>query len=454
MEKRIGKFAFASMLFFSCVLRGWAENGQNFSGTLPVIYIQTESPVNSKEDYVSGSCYIDAMAEDEYQSLGTIDNQIPLQIKGQGNYTWKSFDKKPYHLKFDKKVDPLGMAKSRHFVLIANADDNLAFLRNTVGFELSRRIGLAYTPRQVPVEVVLNDDYIGLYMLTENIRVEQNRVNIELQHDMENEPEYITGGWLIEIDNYGEEGQVVISECNGQWLRFSMHSPEFLSAEQRSYITTLLEKTNTAIYSVDKNNQEWEKYIDIDSLARFYIVHEILDNIESFHGSCYLHKQSGTDTKLIFGPVWDFGYSLQRSCNKLIFQDVPLHQHWISEIYMYPRFQKLVIELWSQFLKGENYNLNTYIDDFVSLIGEASVCDYKRWPQYGTSNIEERKEEFKRCMIEKVTFLCDEWGGNVNDFIPPENRICYSLNGQKIIGSPAVPGIYVRDGKKYVISRR
>ena len=389
---------------------------QAYSGTLPVLFIKTDAPVTSKETYVGATCYIDALGLEGYTSLGTADEPLTLQVKGRGNWTWKDFAKKPYRLKFNEKVKPLGMRKSRHFVLMACADDNLGFLRNTVGLELSRRLSLAYTPWQEPVEVVLNGDYIGLYMLTEKIRVATKRVNIVEQADLETDPDSITGGWLFEIDNYDEDGQVVITEGNGQKLRFTMHTPEVLSGEQRSYITGLLTATDRAIYASDKRSTGWEQYIDIDSLVRYYIVQEVMDDAESFHGSCYIHKERGDDTKLIFGPVWDFGNAFQRGYDRFIYQDPPFGQSWIGEIARFPRFQERVKEVWRPFLGRQYPGLDEYIDRFIARIATASLCDARRWPSYGTTNIEERKSEFKRRMGEKVAFLTRQWGEGI-DFV-------------------------------------
>ena len=401
---------------------------QAYSGTLPVLFINTDAPVTSKDIYVSGTCYIDNMGLEGYEPLGTAEEPLLLQIKGRGNWTWKDFAKKPYRLKFNDKVKPLGMDKSRHFTLMAHADDNLGFLRSTVGFELSRRLGLAYTPRQEPVEVVLNGDYIGLYMLTDKIRVAKDRVNIVEQADLETAPENITGGWLVEIDNYEEDGQVCITEGNGAKLRFTMHTPEQLSDEQRQYITGLLTATDRAIYANNKNSTEWEQFIDMDSLVRYYIVQEVMDDAESFHGSCFIHKERGEDTKLIFGPVWDFGNAFQRGTDKFIYQDPPFGQNWIGEIARFPRFQERVKEVWRPFLGGSlllpshlrgngivsGYpGLDAYIDDFIDRIATASLCDARRWPNYGTSNIGERKNEFKRRMGEKVAFLTRQWGEGI-----------------------------------------
>ena len=181
---------------------------QSFSGTLPVLYINTENPVDSKDNYVHGSCFLNVPNGSAYSPLGSEEAPLSLWIKGRGNYTWSAFEKKPYRLKFEEKVTPMGLTQSRHFVLMANADDDYATLRNTVGFELSRLMGLDYTPSQRPVELVLNGDYKGLYMLTEKIRVAHDRVNIVEQDNRETDPYNITGGWLIEIDNYDDDQQI------------------------------------------------------------------------------------------------------------------------------------------------------------------------------------------------------------------------------------------------------
>lgn len=433
---------------------------QAYSGTLPVIFINTEAPVTSKETYVSATCYIDAMGQEGYTSLGTAGEPLSLQIKGHGNYTWKDFAKKPYRLKFDEKVKPLGMKKSRHFVLMACADDDQAFLRNTVGLELSRRLKLAYTPWQEPVEVVLNGDYIGLYLLTEKIRVAKNRVNIVEQDDLETHPDSITGGWLIEIDNYDAAGQVVFNEGNGARLRFTMHTPEQMSTQQRNYITSLLTATDHAIYAADKQDTTWEQYIDIDSLVRFYIVQEVMDNAESFHGSCYIHKQRGDDTKLIFGPVWDFGNAYRRGYDRFVYQDAPFGQNWIGEIARYPRFQERVKEVWRPFLGQKFPGMEGYIDDFIARIATAAICDARRWPQYGTGNVEERKNSFKRRMNEKVAFLTRQWGEGISGIAELVNDEAsttarregwYTLGGHRLPARPARPGIYLHDGCKVAI---
>lgn len=389
-------------------------NDIGYSGTLPVMYINTDGGVEitSTEDYVNATYYLDNMGIEGIESIASPDSAFALQIRGRGNYTWRDFDKKPYRLKFDKKAAPLGMNKSKHFALLAHADDQMAFLRNTVGFELSRRLGLKYTPAQQPLEVVLNGKYIGLYFLTETIRVAKDRVNIVEQPDTATDATTITGGWLVEIDNYDETEQVRITEGNGEVIRFTYKTPEILSSQQERYLRTQMIAANSAIYSTDKSSETWEHYIDMDSLARFYIVQEVMDNAESFHGSCYLHKDQGK-TKWIFGPVWDFGNSYRRDNGFFIYQYTPFGQTWIGEIAKYPRFQQKVVEVWQQF-KGNDYEgLDEYIDSFVNQIYSASQSNYIRWPQYGNGDIEWAKDEFVKSLDNRIAWLVSQWGEGV-----------------------------------------
>ena len=92
------------------------------SGTLPVLYIQTENSaaITSKEDYINATYYLDNMGLSDYQSIGTKTEPLDMEIKGRGNYSWTGFDKKPYRIKFDKKQNLFDMGKAKKWILLAN----------------------------------------------------------------------------------------------------------------------------------------------------------------------------------------------------------------------------------------------------------------------------------------------------------------------------------------------
>lgn len=384
------------------------------SATVPVFYLNTEgnAPIVSKEEYLNGTLYIDALQNEGYSSAGSAASPIVTEVKGRGNWTWKGFDKKPYRIKMDKKASLLNMTTDKSYNLLAHADDNYGFLRNTAGFALSRYFGMRYTPTQEPVELVLNGKYNGLYFLTDHIKVSSNRVKITEQDDNETDPTAVTGGWLLEIDNYDEDPHITIYKKDeyGEPMWFTYKSPEELSYQQEAYITNFLNMANDAIYAEDKSSTEWEKYVDMDTLVNYYLIYEILGNREGFHGSCYLHKEKGANTKLIFGPVWDFGNTLWNMDNTFIYEDYPYGIKWIDEIAKFPRFQAAVRKRWQETRGDLVPYLRKEVNAFIDKIVYASQCDCKKWPEYGNANVLERKDAFMKLITDRLAWLDTQFG--------------------------------------------
>lgn len=426
---------------------------QRISGTLPVVYVNTENgtPITSKEEYLTADCWIDPL-NTGHEAVGSESEPLLLQIRGRGNYTWVGFDKKPYKLKFDKKQKILGMKKSKHFALLAHADDNLGFMRNTLGFELSRRLGLPWTPGQQPVELVLNGDYRGIYFLTENIRVDEDRVNIVEQPDNATDPQQITGGWLVEIDNYDSDPHVTVKD--GRYDVFITYkTPEVLSSAQEKYLKDQMQKLSDMFNSSQKSTSPWEEYVDLDQLVRYYIVQEILDDAESFHGSCYLYKDMGELEKWKFGPVWDFGNSFRRGDSQLfIYEYPPYGQTWIGEIAKFDSFQKKVKEVWQEFINEDYEGLASFLNDFKNQISSAAVSDSRRWPNYGNSNIQADYDNFMGLVSRRVKWLNDQWGDGKDipapDPIPTEVYLRGDFNNWRL-DTPFTLG---EDGLYYLVN--
>lgn len=399
----------------------------SYSGTLPVLFINTadNAPIVSKEEYLKATCYLDILDLDNYEALGSKDSPINLQIKGRGNASWLNSDKKPYRIKFDKKQEFMGMSKNKHFTLIAHVGSYTQFLTEATGFELGKMIGLAWTPEMAPLELVVNDEYLGIYFLTEHIRIDENRVNIYEQSDSCTNPDEITGGWLVEIDNYTDPYQIVLEEGNGSILRITHKSPEVLSPEQENYLRTQMTSIDSLIYSEDKNSTLlWDKYIDLEYLAKYYIVQEILDNADAFHGSTYMHKNIGEDEKWIFGPLWDLGYSFWRDKDFLYQGSKYATLTWIAEIAKFPSFQEKVKEIWAGFYPNisEIYN---FIDDFASLCIEADKADAIRWPQYNKGDTNSKRNKLKNMLQANIDWLNSKW-----DVSGMEN--IYNINNIKV----------------------
>lgn len=368
--------------------RGQTTNpGQNtnpgtntISQQLPVVYVTTTAPIESKDVYVTGTIYIDPLTTG-YEALGTAQTPITAQFKGRGNWTWTGFDKKPYRIKMDVKQKVLGMPSNKHWCLMAAADDNLGFLRMPLGHMISEAIGLRWTPRLVPVELVLNNKYVGLYFMTEHVRVGSKRVNIEEQLEGETQADLITGGWLVEIDNYPTENNITFTEGNGQAIMVSLKDPEIISAEQRNYIVNQMLELNTALY--EKTPQHIERILDMKEAAKYYLVQEIMGDCESYHGSCYLYKDRdslGMVDKWKFGPVWDFGNSYRSyHHNGWIYERPQFAQYWIGQLATWPSFQKELSEQWWIYYHTKKDEVRAQLVEISKLITQAAKNDAVVW---------------------------------------------------------------------------
>lgn len=424
----------------------------SYSGTLPVLHIETANrqEITSKDYYLQGTYYLDPMGAADIEAIGTKDSPLTLEIKGRGNWTWKGFDKKPYRLKLTEKAALMGMKKNKHFALLAHADDSKGFMRNTIGFYFSEQIGMAWTPKAKPVELVLNGDYKGLYFLTETIRVDKDRVNIVEQEDNETDSENITGGWLVEIDNYRDDPQIRFMEGDtGEEMAITYKTPEELSSAQEQFLRAEMERIDRLVYG-DKNSDELWQYVDMDALAKFYIVQEITDNYESFHGSCYLYRDMGEGQKWMFGPVWDFGSAFNYDKEQYLYEGREWHNHWIPEMCKFPKFMDRVKEIW-QWLHYYKYDsVYDYATEFANHITEAAKNDAERWKDkgYGNRDMANRLKRIKERLQQTENWLVKQWGEgkatsveNVETGLSTD-AVYYNLQGMRV-ENPVKGQVYI-----------
>ena len=397
------------------------------SRTVPLIHINTQNGVTiaDKENYIDGTFWLDNCGIEGYESMGSESSPFTIQIKGRGNWTWMNMYKKPYKVRFTQKVSPMGLDNSKHFILLPNAVDWSGYLRNETGFELSRQLGMPYTTRQLPVEVILNGEYEGLYFLCEKIRVESGRVDIMEQQDNDTNPYNVSGGWLLELTYEGEPviAQYENNDPSNPWISFISQSPEVLSQIQRDYIHNFIYRGDSCIHVTNKNDNGWEQYFDINSLVRFYVIHEIMENVESFSGSLFIYKDWGEDEKLKFGPVWDFDNSANStyaiSGDNFIYEyDTPFQFIWIKELSKFPHFQQEIKKVWKEFKENNVlYKIKEHAAEWRNLLIDVENNDKMRWRTYGSNHSENSPTEYLNLIARKVAWLDEQWSvpeGDVN----------------------------------------
>ena len=184
------------------------------------------------------------------------------------------------------------------------------------------------------------------------------------------------------------------------------------------YIHNLLFRADSCVYVSNKSDRGWASLLDIHTLARFYVIHEILENVESFSGSLYLYKDLG-DEPLKFGPVWDFdnSYFQDKTTGDHFIYDYGTHYPflWIKEIVKFPRFQHEVRLVWREFCE------NNILDQVIrhawrwrEMISQAESHDYLRWPLYASSHGPEKPQEYLDLISKKVSWLNRKWGSGAD----------------------------------------
>ncbi len=312
---------------------------------LGCIYINTEhgglDALDANRNLVETGNTLMLSADGTVQYSGELE-----KITSHGNSSWDYSQKKPYNIKLPSKANLYGMGKAKKWVLLGNYLDH-SMLRNTVTTEMARTAGMEYVMDYTFVDLYADGSYRGTYQLSERVQVQKNRVNItdleeetedindkeldEYSHlvsgassltqyiensykyyDIPNNPDDITGGYLLQFqlwNRYGGKASSGFVTSRGQAIQID--SPEYASKAQVEYIRSFVQDLEDAIYSDTGYNgkgKHYGEYIDVDSLIIAYLIQEISMNPDGTNTSFYLYKESDLkgDGKLHFGPAWDF----------------------------------------------------------------------------------------------------------------------------------------------------
>ena len=254
------------------------------------MYITTEdeTAITEKETWLR--CHIAIDGKGEYSNFSGTG-----RIRGRGNSSWEWYDKKPYKFKLDSKSKLLGLDKAKNWNLLANYRD-VTDLMNTFAFETARWMGMPYTNHTRYVEVFLNQQYIGLYQLTEKIEIKANRIPISETEGLLMSFDQDDGPSLSPYD-----GDNFSSKVFG--LPMCVKTPEGLTEEQIDSIREDFAQLETAIKAHDYARVD--SLMDIPSFIGILQLHEYLYNVEiDAPRSLYMFKDKGG--KYTFGPVWDW----------------------------------------------------------------------------------------------------------------------------------------------------
>ena len=406
-----------------------------YTADIPTMFITTESGSMTKvfenKDYKERG-YIVIMDGNDVEYKGRLSH-----IKGRGNATWE-YSKKPFNVKLENKFDLFGMGAAKKWSLIADFND-ATHLKNRLTLDLADAVGLMFSSKSEFVDLFVNGEYYGLYSLTESVEIGKNRVDIEDLEDASEKtnkdipldglslggergemaylekgsikyvnvprnPEDITGGYLIENElgvRYKDDLCGFVSDY-GQPI--VIKSPEYASKAQVEYISDYYQQFEDAVLSDDgynKQGKHYSEYVDIQSMAKAYVINEFTKNLDAGTTSFYYYKDKGG--KLVASPVWDFDSALGRVYERNgVWMDAP-EGYWATESKLHETgtdtkytiltllckhrdFRREAARQWQEYFVPRIDDMINQADIMYTGIEKSAIIDKVKWNKFPVEN--------------------------------------------------------------------
>ncbi len=388
----------------------------NLSSNLPIVSISTingqpivdEPKITAQMGIINNENGVNQISD----PFNEYDGFIGIEIRGSSS-AW--FDKKGYGFETrdengeNNNVNLLGMPKENDWVLHGPYSDK-SLMRNALTYIIAGEI-MEYAPRVRFCELVLNGDYKGVYVLTEKIKRDDDRVDIRKMTEDDNSGEALTGGYIIKIDKF-------TGAANDGWASnyppydgsvaqtvFLYHypKPDEITAQQKNYIQNYMHNFEDALKGSNYQdpNLGYRKYLDMEAFRRFWMINEIAKNVDGYRLSTYMYKERDSlGGKLHLGPVWDFNLSFGNAdyCtsgnpegwvysefNELCGGDIWNVHFWWDRIFTDSSFRQELVDDWQNLRMGvlSDEALTGKIDSMAQLLQTAQVRNYNRWNVLG-----------------------------------------------------------------------
>jgi len=386
---------------------------------LPVVKIKTNQvvgPAMDKSSYVEGS--LEIIGDGNFEGL----EETTMKIKGRGNSTWwictdasagAVVGKCPYQVKFGDKTSILGMPEDKKWVLLAEKSDK-SMIRNKIARYMGELSDLEYTPNAEYVELFINEDYQGTYLIGQKVEESSNRVDIG------------DDGYLIEIDT-DANGRIDVDDIIFKptiWSSihtdgvFNIKDPDIDYGSDEFYlIENYINDFESVLYSNNFNNPDfgYKSYIDVDSLIDWFIINEIAKSVDArWYSSIYFSYIPGEKIKM--GPIWDFdlSYGNLNYSDAQYTSDFYIKQNnWIDRLFLDEVFVEKVKIRYSYYYNKLD-DIKSKIDEFAKYIDKSQKANFERWDILGVYvwpnpvydlTYEQEVERLKNWIEERMNWL-------------------------------------------------
>ena len=385
---------------------------------------------------------------------GTRLQEYPILVRERGNGSrYEAFLKRPYRVKFNDgkshhmlKDSPLqSPAKSKKWTLIPNWRDK-SLMRNNIAFEMSRRLGLSYTPWIQNVDVIVNGEYKGNYQLCDQITVDPNRVDITEMEPEDIDETNITGGYLLEITNAGGEPYHFHSNIGSIPVDVKSPDSDEISSEQFDYIRNAFNEMESRLWDSNFQNAEvgYRSRLDLQSFLRYFLVGEFTGNTDAMW-SLYVYKEREDDL-FHFGPVWDFDlcmdndqrvYPANGKPDWLFYYGSAVTgiRNFVGRILSDPYASKELSTIWSDMRKSGAFSQDSlwaFVDSLGTVMDESQKLNFTRWDnlgqlltlqQFAPGTYQGELDIIKNYLKERIRWIDKKLGYKDYEEVDPEDTL-------------------------------
>jgi hypothetical protein len=390
--------SFSFLFGFAFFITSQLARGQLSSSNLPVIIIETDGRVIEDEQRIVANMKVinHPRGKRNYitSTVYEYDGKISIEIRGN---TSQAFPKKQYAFETqdnfgeNRNISLIGMPEENDWILYAPYIDK-SLIRDVLAMELSAGMG-NYAPRSRFCELLLNGEYMGLYVLMEKIKRDTNRVNISTIQPDGISGDELTGGYILKIDRVSAdcEDEAWYTDQGKVLMQCEYPGCEDILPEQLEYCRSLMNDFESALFSDDFSDPVlgYRKHIDFNSFLDYFLLNELANNIDAYILSTFLYKdRDSKGGKLVMGPVWDFNIAFGNSDYRNGFATdslQALRYPWWKRFLEDPGFNTAAAERW---VYHRDHSLNTgrllfIIDSLTNLLDESQQRNFARWDILG-----------------------------------------------------------------------
>ncbi|MCB9219640.1 MAG: CotH kinase family protein [Ignavibacteriales bacterium] len=400
------------------------------SSNLPLVFINTDGQTIKDQERITAQMGIidngNGVRNNISDEFNNYNGLIAIELRGSSS---SAYPKPQYRIETQDSlgdnlnVSLCGLPTENDWILYGPYNDK-SLLRNVLSYKLSNQLG-RYASRTVYCELFVNYEYLGIYVLMEKIKRDNDRVDISKLTELDNSGDELTGGYLVKIDRI-EWNSVGYWYSNfGTPYQHEYPKDDEITPQQKEYIINYFNDFEQLMNSDNYNDPEtgYRNVIDIDSFVDHFLLNEFCKNVDAYRLSAYMYKdKDSVNNKLIAGPIWDFnltfgdawitgeigfsdGWQIDYS---VLHPDDPFKvPFWWKKLLKDNEFSSKVKTRWNE-LRNNILDHNTLfkvIDSTASYIQEARLRNFQRWPEILSSTYEDEILQLKGWILKRLMWM-------------------------------------------------